>query len=915
MQTLDPAVTTCSGSADAHDAGRESSPGTPRIDDSQLWRQLFEAPVAMAWTTLPGRGDMQANRAFAQLFGYGPDEIPTLESWFAKAYPDATYRARVREETADLIARCECDGHPPGLREYKVTCKNGEEKRVEVAVAVISGRFLGTFTDVTVRHQQFEAQQQRENDLRRILDHLPFPVATSLAGEDFDWRDSRAKVTYVNRRFTELLGYTLDDIPTVGEWARRAYPDEKVRENVMRLLDSQIRSAVSAGADVGPVRSRVATKNGGTKDVVIKAATEGGSLIISLEDVTERQLAQRLLEQSEERFRLMFEQAPVAIVYTDLATGDMHFNAAYEQMLGYRRDECWTREQLAARVLESAGLDLADVEKMKRAAFERGERFSLELRLTATDGSVRDVVLTSIDLPGVDCNVIIDLSESKRVLRDLEESGRRLRDIVENAPVPIAYTRGGARTLAFNKAFIEAFGWTAEDVPTYEVWFRKIYPDAGYREKVLANWDLDVQKASQSEGKIPMRTYDITTKDGSRREVELTAGIFEGEIFGAFIDVTVRNRAERLLAASEASLRGLLENAPLGIVRTDLASGSLWVNKEFTKMLGYTASDIPDFERWMQRAYPSADYRNRIAKQWEEAVGQAQAGDGRIEAAEVRVMDQAGCEHVMQFSGILIGGEVFGLCVDLTERKNAEQKLRERQEQLARVGRVSSLGQLAASLAHELEQPLAAILNNAETASLLLQKGGKADCAELRDIVGDILEDDRRAGKVLDRIRSMVQQQRFEPQRLDVGEILESASHLFGGEFDSRGLALEISKEDGLPMVMGDSVLLQQALLNLVLNSLEAIGDRPNGRVHVRARDAGSGRVEISVSDNGGGVPPGDMDKLIEPFHTTKKQGLGMGLPLVHSIIEQHGGDLRFANREGHGFFVSMVLPAAEAEK
>jgi PAS domain S-box-containing protein len=754
-----------------------------RANEQTLWRQIQEAPVPMA---LSDSGDLQeVNRAFVRTFGYAPDEVASIEAWFAKAYPDEVYREQVRRDAEEWFAQA-AKGEVPQTREYRVTCKDGRVLDVEVAGAVVAGRFVGTFTDVSSRRRELEMRAAREEELRRVMESLPFPVVISTAGLDFDWQDARAEVTFVNRRFTALFGYEHGDVPTVSDWARQAFPDEKKRHEIFAVLDRQVQAALRGDGEVGPVEITVVAKNGEPRDVLIQAVAVGNQLVTSMEDVTER----------------------------------------------------------------------------------------------------------------------------NRVRAELEEREAKFRRMIENAPVAISFTREGGSVLSFNKAFTRMFGWTSEDVSGFDGWFEKIYPDPEYRREVLQTWGADVENARQSDGRIGARVYRIADKTGAQCEVEISAVLFGGEMFGTFVDLTERNRAERLLAASEASLRGLVENAPLGIVRLDLATGRLWANKAFTDALGYTTEDIPDLERWMQCAYPDPAYRGRIVADWAQQLQDAQSGNGKISASsEVKVIDKFGAEHEMQFSGILLGGEVFGLWVDLTERNRAERLFREQRDQLARVGRVSALGQLAASLAHELDQPLGAILNNAETAEILLTRT-PPDLPELHNIVRDIIEDDRRAGAVLDRIRAMVQKQSFARAAVDVSSLFAQICELVRPVIESRKIRLETSVEPGLSPIDGDTVLLQQALLNLVLNAADAIGARADGLIQLRAGEALGGSVAISVGDNGGGVSDEEKGRLLEPFHTTKEGGLGMGLPIVANIVEQHGGQLHVENLAGRGLTVTMTLPA-----
>ena len=843
-----------------------------------------------------------ASASHEDLLGYRPDELVGIRS-IHDFYP-ADLPADVRREVAeDWIGA----GEEFSDVELPLVTKSGQTVWVAShGTPIFDGcgeviGFRGVDTDITARRRA-EEKLRRNNERMRL--------AARAGGIGFWEHDYTTDRENWDDGMLEIYGLRREDFLGTGSfWLELVHPEDRAAlwaaaeqarqegepvRNEFRIIrpDGEVRHITSLWTVVCDASGRAVRKTGLNQDV------------------TARHLSNRMLEQSEEKFRLMIESAPVAISYTDRETGLVHFNAAHEALLGYRRDVPWTREELAERLSVGTGMDfdLGRWDEIKRGARERGGLLRLELQLAASDGTLRDVELTSIALPGVDFNIVIDLTERKRVLQELREGGRRLRAVVENAPVPISCTLAGGTAVNFNKAFAETYGWTEQDTPTVEAWFEKAYPDAGYRREVLASWAEDVERARQGDGTIPPRLYRVTASDGSVREVEVSAVIFEGEMFGTFLDLTERNRAERLLRASESSLRALIENAPLGIVRMHLPSGRLWLNKDFTALLGYTDEDVPTYDDWMRLAYRDEAYRQQRTVVWQEQVREARAADGRIGATEVRVVDKAGRPHEMQVSAVVLGEEVFALWVDLTERIRAERLLREQREQLAHVGRVSALGQLAASLAHELDQPLGAILNNAETARMMLEQH-QPDLAELGAIVRDILEDDRRAGAVLDRIRAMVSKQSFTPEPVDLRQLCAEIAALVRPVAAERRIKLEISCEPGLASVEGDRVLLQQALLNLILNSIDAIGAREDGRIQVHSGETTQDEWEISVGDNGGGVPAGEHGQLLEPFYTTKEGGLGMGLTIVNSIVEQHGGRLRIDNQPGRGLSVHLVLP------
>jgi len=261
----------------------------------------------------------------------------------------------------------------------------------------------------------------------------------------------------------------------------------------------------------------------------------------------------------------------------------------------------------------------------------------------------------------------------------------------------------------------------------------------------------------------------------------------------------------------------------------------------------------------------------------------------------------------------LQAGLIAALVAQSRLRRRAERIVGEQRDQIAHAGRVSMLGQLAASLAHELGQPLGAILNNVEAATLLLRDDRSTNAAELREIVGDIAADDARAGAVLDRIRAMVRRQRFAVGPVEVPGLIRGVLALVEPGLAADRIGITVFCDPAIPRVAGDEVLLQQALLNLVGNSADAIrataGVRQQpGGISIRAR-RDSDAVELAVIDNGGGVADHMMEQVLEPFETTKKDGLGMGLPIVRAIAEQHDGTLRLANGPGRGLTVSLRVP------
>jgi signal transduction histidine kinase len=246
--------------------------------------------------------------------------------------------------------------------------------------------------------------------------------------------------------------------------------------------------------------------------------------------------------------------------------------------------------------------------------------------------------------------------------------------------------------------------------------------------------------------------------------------------------------------------------------------------------------------------------------------------------------------------------------------RQTRQEIEDLRAELARAGRVTALGQLASALAHELSQPLAAILRNAEAAELHLN-GPSPDLDELRAIVADIHKDDRRAGDVIEQMRTLIKRRTLQMHPLALTEVVEDVISLVHSDALARHVALDYVMTPGLPLVSGDRVHLSQVLLNLVINGMDAIQTSPtsNKRVVIEARAREEGRVEVAVTDSGPGLPLGVIDKVFDPFYTTKSSGLGMGLPISRTIIEAHGGRL-WAEQAPNGSGLTFRFTLTQAQ-
>jgi two-component system sensor kinase FixL len=253
---------------------------------------------------------------------------------------------------------------------------------------------------------------------------------------------------------------------------------------------------------------------------------------------------------------------------------------------------------------------------------------------------------------------------------------------------------------------------------------------------------------------------------------------------------------------------------------------------------------------------------------------------------------------------------IAGLLVQRSRRRRAEAEVRRNREELAHLTRITTLGELATSLAHEVNQPLTAILSNAQAAQRFLSNKSP-DIEEVREILHDIVQDSNRAGDVIRRMRALVKKEDIEFGSLDLSSTIREILMLVQSDAALRNVRVVLDVSSDLPQVRGDRIQLQQVLLNLLLNAFDAMTDCPadEREVLLRAEPDGADLVRTSVSDLGTGLTSDKLDRIFQPFFSTKREGLGVGLSISKSIIEAHGGKIWAENNNGRGATFCFTVP------
>ena len=372
-------------------------------------------------------------------------------------------------------------------------------------------------------------------------------------------------------------------------------------------------------------------------------------------------------------------------------------------------------------------------------------------------------------------------------------------------------------------------------------------------------------------------------------------------------------RTEDALWASEARWRNLFESAPVGMALTGARGHFVAANPAYQRMVGYSEAEL--------QRLTLTDITHEDDRAATEAVLAAHAvGQPRTQRLEKRYRRKDGSVIWVDVSAFLVpvAGSaplLGGVTIDISERKQAEEALRNAQAELARAARLTTMGELAASIAHEINQPLAAIVMNGSAALRWLNREA-TELDEARGALERMVSDGKRAGDVIHGLRGLAGKAGPQLTTLDIDDVIQEVLALAHGEVQQHGIVLHTDLSTGDRSVRGDRVQLQQVLLNLILNAIEAmksVTDRPR-ELAVSSMLAEPEGVLVSIEDSGSGLDPAIATRIFEPFVTTKADGLGMGLSICRSIIDAHGGRLWVSARVPHGTALRFTVPSrAEA--
>jgi PAS domain S-box-containing protein len=765
--------------------------------------------------------------------------------------------------------------------------------------------FLTTSLVVTALTTKLRASAAR---LRTFVDH---------ATDAFFLLDDDWTVLDVNRQASHGLGYSRQEL--IGK--HKSDFDVGLDDASIQRLKQRM---VAGEAITFETRHR--RKDGTSFPVEVRVGQfeQGGRRFLCLvRDITERKRAEDELRESEERFRTFVDHATDSFFLFDEQQAVLDVNRQACESLGYSREEMIG---MHPRDFD-AGLDEASIARIGERV-TTGETATFETLHRRKDRTVFPVEVRARQFQQgahrFRLSLARDITERKRTEEVLRESEAKLQRAQQIAHFGWWERDFTTNHVSLSDEVCRIFGLQPVELPEWHArWLELIHPDDRPRAAAAAaaallpggpRYDVEYRAVRSDGAERIVHSQGDVTWDQSGRPLRQ---------FGVLQDITELRHAEKELRASEEALRRretyLAEAQRLshtGTLAFNATSPVYW-SQESYRIWGLDSKrGLPDRETVLQRIHPND--RERVNVEIEKALRQKRDFilEFRIVLPDGTVKDiESTGQPLLSADGELV--EMVATHVDVTERKRAEEeheRLRQLEADLAHVNRVSIMGELAASLAHEILHPIATARNNARAGMRFLEMS-PPNLAEVKEALACVVRDADRAKDIVGRIRDHIKKAPPHRELFDLNEAINEVIVMVRSTIVNTRVSVRTRLMEVLP-VLGDRVQLQQVVMNLVLNAVEAMSSVAESvrELSVETQQSETGGTLVAVRDSGPGIDSGQLERVFEPFYTTKTSGVGMGLSICRSIIDAHGGRLWVGANHPQGVVFQFTLPAAHED-
>jgi PAS domain S-box-containing protein len=875
-------------------------------DDARAAQQaLVDTIPALVWSALPDGSRDFHSRRWLEFTGLSAEEARSLD-WAATVHPED--QAVVMDKWRLAVAT----GEPFEVKLRGRSAKGDYRSFLVRAAPLRDGKgdiikWYGSNTDVEDRERALEALRRSEAGWKEVFEHNPLM---------YFMVDSTGIVLSVNAFGAAQLGYQVDEL--VGQSVLKVFLGED-RDFVLRCVAVCLENPDQSNSwEVRKVRKdgRVLWVRENAK--AVRRADDQLIVLVACEDITEKNEASIELA----RFESIVASSDDAIISKDLDDRITSWNAGATRIFGYHSHEMVG--QPITRIIPSE-LYAEENEILQR--LQRGERIrTYETVRVAKGGGRIDMAVTTSTLFDKSGEVIgasevgRDITERKKVEGALRLSAAYMAHAQQLASVG---------SWAYRKSCQDSEYWDVPDHWSPELWritgFDRTQGYPSTTELISRTHPDDLQRMVEanrqvSEAGRPLNIqYRFLRADGEFRVLHSIGAVVhdKGEaarFVGATQDVTEQEKRTEDLKRSEAYLAEAQRLSNTGSFGWNIATGDIFWSEETFRIFEYDRANKPTWDLVLQRTHP--EDRARVQQFLKNAMDESRDMDfeHRLLMPGGSVKDVRAVAHtVKDASGKIV--DFLGAVMDITSTRRAERAegaLRQLESDFAHMNRVSMMGELAASLSHEIAQPIASARNNARAAQNFMDVP-PSNLDEIREALSCVIGDVDRAGEIIDRIRRHMKKAPPRKERFDLNAAINEVIALARSVINRNGVSVHTSLADGLFPVWGDRVQLQQVVLNLILNAVEAMGSLDAGpRELLISTGQGYQGVLVAVHDSGPGIDSTHLEHVFEAFYTTKPSGMGMGLSVCRSIIASHGGRLWAEAREPRGAVFQFTLPGAQ---